>query len=70
MSTGATLRLDETEFEIVEGRTGARTTQRVCVVLVNDGQGLDRDIVINIATRSDNATSKCIPPNHAMPNIP
>lgn len=56
---GATLRLDVTEFEIMEGRTGQFTLQQVCVILSNDEGGLDRDIVINITTATDNATSKC-----------
>ena len=56
--SGATLELSQTLFEIVEGDLAMRTTHSVCVILANDQSGLERDIVLNVETVTDNATSK------------
>ena len=58
--SGATLELSQTLFEVVEGDLAMRTTRSVCVILANDQSGLERDIVLNVETVTDTATSKLI----------
>ena len=57
--TGATVSLNETNIVVQEG-DDSNTTVYICVVLVNDMGGLQRDIVIDLTLVPDTPNSKYI----------
>ncbi len=62
--TVAELRLNQTSFRVPEGNLTENMIDRmfsnrtVCVVVMDEEGGLLRDVVINVTTTSEDATSK------------